>query len=265
MQNETFNILYGDLLLTYRKNLTEDITFSAMAGYTANKEQLNSISRSTNGGLSTENLFDIIASVNIPNNGSFRRSRVIDATLGTVNLDYKGIWYVEGTVRRDRTSTMNPNNNAFVYPSVNSSFMISDAFDLPQIINFAKLRGSWGIVGNYPDIYQANIAYNQNTLGEQRPGGGSVLFTNIPWSFGNDGISPEQKYEFEFGLEAKLFTGRLGFEFNYFNAQIRNQILGLTLPPTVGAGSVLANIGTMRNKGVELSLTGQVYQTSTFQ
>ncbi|MCC5938497.1 MAG: SusC/RagA family TonB-linked outer membrane protein [Lunatimonas sp.] len=265
MQNETFNILYGDLLLSYRKNLAEDITFSAMAGYTANKESLNSISRSTNGGLSTENLFDMIASVNIPNNGSFRRSRVIDATLGTVNLDYKGIWYVEGTVRRDRTSTMNPNNNAFVYPSVNSSFMISDAFDLPQVINFAKLRGSWGIVGNYPDIYQANIAYNQGTLGEQRPGGGSVLFTNIPWSFGNDGIRPEQKYEFEFGLEAKLFTGRLGFEINYFNAQIRDQILGLTLPPTVGAGSVLANIGTMRNKGVELSLTGQIYQTSTFQ
>ncbi|EON78061.1 TonB-dependent receptor [Lunatimonas lonarensis] len=265
MQNETFNILYGDVLLTYRKNLSEDITVSAMAGYTANKETLSSISRGTNGGLSTENLFDIVASVNIPNNGSLRRARVIDATLGTVNFDYKGIWYVEGTVRRDRTSTMNPNNNSFVYPSANTSFMISDAFELPSLIDFAKLRGSWGIVGNYPDIYQANIAYNQNTLGEQRPGGGSVLFTNIPWSFGNDGIRPEQKYEFEFGVETKLFNGRLGLEFNYFNAQIRDQILPLTLPATSGAGSVLANIGTMRNKGIELSLTGQIYQRASFQ
>ncbi|WP_209331254.1 SusC/RagA family TonB-linked outer membrane protein [Lunatimonas salinarum] len=265
MSNETFNILYGDVLLTYRKDLSEDMTFSAMAGYTANKESLSAVSRGTNGGLSTENLFDIIASVNIPNNGSSRRSRVIDATLGTVNFDYKGIWYIEGTVRRDRTSTMNPNNNTFVYPSVNSSFMISDAFELPQLIDFMKLRGSWGIVGNYPDIYRANIAYNQNTLGVQRPGGGSVLFTNIPWSFGNDGIRPEQKYEFEFGLETRMFGGRLNLEVNYYNAQIRDQILPLTLPATSGAGSVLANIGTMRNKGVELSLNGQIFQNSTFQ
>ena len=142
--------------------------------------------------------------------------------------------------------------------------MISDAFELPKLIDFAKLRGSWGIVGNYPDIYRANIAYNQSTLGVQQPGGGSVLYTNIPWEFGNDGIRPEQKYEFEFGVETKFFNGRLGLEFNYFNAQIRDQILPLTLPATSGAGNVLANIGTMRNKGIEVAITGQIYQTSVF-
>src|SRR5690606_27848339 len=135
MTNETSNILYVDVFLTYRHSLTEDISLTAMAGYTANRESLSMVSRSTNGGLSTENLFDVVASVNIPNSGSRRTSRVIDAALATLNFDLKGFFYLEGTVRRDRTSTMNPNNNAFTYPSLNTSFILSDAVVLPRFIS----------------------------------------------------------------------------------------------------------------------------------
>lgn len=264
MMSENFNILYGDFMLTYRKKLSEDVTLSAMAGYTATKETFNLVSRGTNGGLSTENLFDMVASSNIPNNDSRRSSRVIDAMLGTVNLDYKGFWFVEGTIRQDRTSTMNPNNNTFVYPSVNTSLVLSDAIELPSFITFSKLRGSWGVVGNYPDVYGANIAYNQNTLGVQQPGGSAVLYTVIPTSFGNDGIRPEQKHEFEIGMETRLFSNKLGLDISYYNAQIRDQILPLTLPSSSGAGSVLTNIGTLRNKGIEVSLNATVVQRGAF-
>ncbi|MBD3628227.1 MAG: SusC/RagA family TonB-linked outer membrane protein [Cyclobacterium sp.] len=264
MSNEIFSILYGDVFLYYDKKLTEDVTLSATAGYTADKESNSSISRGTNGGLSTENLFDVVASVNLPNNGSSRSSRIIDAALGTLNLNYKGFLYVEGTIRRDRTSTMNPDNNTFIYPSANTSFILSDAVNLPSWISSSKIRGSWGIVGNYPDVYRANIAYNQNTLGVQQPGGAPVLFTNISSSFGNDGIRPEQKHEFEFGTDSQFFNGRFSLEFSYYNAQIRDQILPLTLPATSGATSVLANIGTLRNKGIEIALSGTVYQGNDF-
>ncbi|WP_246581352.1 SusC/RagA family TonB-linked outer membrane protein [Echinicola shivajiensis] len=264
METELFSILYGDVMLNYRKKLTEEVTLRAMAGYTARTESYNSISRSTSGGLTTENLFDIVASANIPNNSSTRTRRVIDAAMGTVNLDYKGVWFVEGTIRRDRISTMNPNNNTFVYPSVNSSFAISDAITLPEFITFSKLRGSWGIVGNYPDIYRANIAYNQNSLGEQQPGGSNVLYTIMPSAFGNDEIRPEQKHEFEFGLDTRFFNNRFGLDISYYNAQIRDQILPLTLPSSSGARSILTNIGTLRNTGVEVSLNGAIVETRDF-
>ncbi|WP_230981373.1 SusC/RagA family TonB-linked outer membrane protein [Echinicola salinicaeni] len=264
MRTELFSILYGDVMLNYKKQITDEVTFSAMAGYTARQESFNTVNRSTNGGLSSENLFDVVASTNIPNSGSNRTDRVIDAALGTVNLDYKGVWFVEGTIRRDRISTMNPDNNTFVYPSVNSSFAISDAITLPQFITFSKLRGSWGIVGNYPDIYRANIAYNQNSLGEQQPGGNNVLYTNLGTSFGNDLIRPEQKHEFEFGLDTRFFNNRFGLDVSYYNAQIRDQILPLTLPSTSGARSVLTNIGTLRNQGVEVSLNGAIIETRDF-
>lgn len=259
-----YSILYGDALLTYTKKLTSALEMNIMGGYTAHKENISSVSRGTNGGLSTENLFDIAASVNTPNSGSSRSSLVKDAILGTINFGYNDFFFLEGTVRQDRISTMNPDNNRFVYPSVNASLILTDAFQLPSFISFGKLRTAWGIVGNYPDIYRANIAYNQSTFGVQQTGGQPVLYTSIPSSFGNDFISPEQKHEYEVGLEAKFFNYRMSLDASYYNGQIRDQILPLTLPSTSGASSVLTNIGTLRNKGVELSLRGTPIKNSKF-
>ena len=259
------SILYGDALLTYTMKMSDDLEFNVMGGYTATKEIGTFISRGTNGGLSTENLFDIAASVNTPNSDSRRTSLVKDAFIGTLNGSFKNLLFIEGTLRRDRTSTMNPNNNSFVYPSVNSSFIFTDAFTLPAFISYGKLRGSWGIVGNYPDIYSANIAYNQNTLGVQQVGGQPVLYTTIPSTFGNDAIKPEQKHEFEFGLETKFLNNRLGIDISYYNAQIRDQILPLTIPASSGARSVLTNIGTLRNKGIEVGITSTPVSTRDFR
>jgi iron complex outermembrane recepter protein len=263
LNNNLYSILYGDALLTYTKRLSPNFELNVMGGYMATKDVATFVSRSTNGGLSTENLFDIAATINVANSGSSRSALVKDAYLGTINLDYKGFLYVEGTIRRDRTSTMNPENNSFIYPSVNTSFIFSEAFKLPEFITFGKLRGSYGVVGNYPDIYRANIAYNQGTLGVQAVGGSPVLYTNISSSFGNDLIRPEQKKELEFGVEARFLKNRIKFEASYYNAQIVDQILPLTVASTSGATSVLTNIGTLRNKGLELTLSGHIAKSET--
>ncbi|AQG80732.1 SusC/RagA family TonB-linked outer membrane protein [Spirosoma montaniterrae] len=255
LNNNIYSNAYADLLLTYNRKLNEDITVSAMAGYNG-YSQLNSLmSRGTNGGLSTENFFDVSASVNIPNSSNFRERWVRDAFLGTVNVNYKDIVYIEGTLRRDRTSTLAPGNNAFVYPSVNSSFVFSDLIRLPAAITYAKLRASYGIVGNYPGIYLANNAYLQGNLNVQQTGGNSVLYTNISSAYGNDQIRPEQKREFEFGLDTRLFRDRLRVDISYYNAQIVDQILPLNIAASSGARTILANIGTLRNQGVEMALS----------
>jgi len=258
MSSGLYSILYGDVMATYTKKVNEDLSISVLGGYTATKEIKQTLSRSTRDGLSTENLFDIAASVNTANSGSSRSSLIKDAFLGTLNFDYKGYAFLEGTIRRDRTSTMHPDNNAFVYPSVNASLLLSEAFTLPSYVEYAKLRASWGVVGNYPDLYRANIAYNQNTLGVQSVGGQPVLYTTIPSSFGNDAIRPEEKHEYEFGVETMFFKNRFGIDLSYFNAQIVDQILPLTTPASSGATSVLTNIGTLRNSGIELMLKGKI-------
>jgi TonB-linked SusC/RagA family outer membrane protein len=259
------NILYGDVLLAFNQRLTPDLLFTATAGYTAQRDEFFTLRRSTAGGLSTRDLFDIAASVDIPTSSSSRRFLVQDAFLGKINFDYRGFLFAEGTLRRDRTSTMHPDQNAFIYPSVNTSFVFSEAFEMPDLINFGKLRASWGVVGNYPDIYSANIAFNQSTLGVQQPGGRAVLFTTLPMAFGNDGIKPEEKREFELGLELVTLNYRLRFDVAYYDGRIVDQILPLSLPSSTGATSVLTNIGTLRNRGIEFSVNATPVQTNNFR
>ncbi|CAG5002226.1 TonB-dependent receptor P26 [Dyadobacter sp. CECT 9275] len=255
MNNNLYNSLYGDALLKYTKAINSDITVSAMAGYTATKALSTLQGTSTNGGLSTENFFDLAASVNNLSASSQRLRELKDAYIGTLNFDYKNFFFVEATGRRDRTSRLAPGNNSFFYPSVNASLVFSDVFNLPAFFSYGKLRGSWGIVGNYPNIYQANVSYNQGSYAIQQTGGSSVLYTNLSSTVGNDKIRPEQKHEIEFGLETKFFNNRFGVDLSYYNAQIVDQILPLSIASTTGGTSILANIGTLRNQGVELQLT----------
>lgn len=263
MISQDYNILYGDVMLTYSKKINEDFDFGAVAGYTATKETGSSLSRATNGGLSVEGWYDINASVNTPTGTSSRYEVVKDAVFGTVNGSYKNYLFLEGTIRKDRTSTMNPNNNAFTYPSVNSSFVLSEAIQLPEVINYAKLRASWGIVGNYPEKYLANVAFQQSTLGTQGTTA-PVLITNSMAKYGNEGIKPEMKNEYELGFETKFFDRRLGLDVSYYNAHVYDQILDLTLAPTTGASSILANVGELRNQGIEIALTGSPIRTENF-
>lgn len=256
IDNSNNYLMYGDAMLTYTRQLTPDLEFSVMGGYTATRETFTRVARWTEGGLSTENMFDVAASVNTPGGATRRTTLVKDALIGTVNGNFKNFLFLEGTIRRDRTSTMHPSNNTFVYPSVNTGFVFSEAFTLPTFLSYGKLRGSWGIVGNYPDPYRANIAYEQNTLGQQVNEGEPINYTIMPREFGNDAIRPEEKHEIEFGLETRLFNNRVGFDVTYYNGQIRDQILPLTIPASAGAISVLTNIGTLRNKGVEVALSG---------
>lgn len=255
--NSQDQIVYTDVMLNYIKKVTNDIELGAMVGFSANEQKIMKNSRWTSDGLSVENWFDISASVNTPGSYSDRRWVISDALIGKVNANYKDFLFVEFTGRQDRTSTMHPDNNSFFYPSLNSSFIISDAFQLPKSISFSRIRASWGIVGNYPDPYLANVAFTQNTLGVQVSGGKPVLYTTLNNNpYGNNFIRPEEKHEIELGFETRFFNNRLGFDIAYYNAQIVDQILPLTLPATSGAYSVLTNIGTMRNKGIEVALNG---------
>ena len=264
LNTNQYTIIYGDALLSYNRKITKDAEITLMGGYTATKENGTFTSVSTNGGLTTENDFDISASVNKANAGLTRTALVKDAFLGTINASYRNYFFIEGTLRRDRTSTLNPGNNAFLYPSVNTSLILSEAFTLPSYVSYAKLRGSWGIVGNYTDPYLASIAYSQGNLGSQQAGGSSVIYTTMTGSYGNENLRPEEKHEIEFGFESRFLKNRLGFEASYYNAKVVDEILPLTLPSTAGGTSILTNIGTLRNSGFEVSLFGSPVSTKSF-
>ncbi|THU41118.1 SusC/RagA family TonB-linked outer membrane protein [Niastella caeni] len=250
-----FVTVYGDALLSYGGKVIPDLNITASVGYQARKEEVRRNSASTNGGLAQENWFSLAASKNNAN-GSASSSRLVkDGLFGILNLEYKNFLFLEGTLRREVTSSLAPGFNTFYYPGVSGAFELSNAFQLPEFVNYSKLRAAWGIVGNPPPAYFGNVVYSATNVQ-----GVPVLYPATS-QYGNKELKNEQKTEMEFGWENRFLNNRLGFDLTYYNDKIVDQIMYLTTPATIGSGSVAVNVGDMRNYGVELGLYGTPVKT----
>jgi iron complex outermembrane recepter protein len=260
LSNTNFSTIYGDALLSYDKKLSDDFGIVLNAGYNGRRETYKATSAWTVDGLSTENWFHLNASVNKSQaNGSADYNALLKyAFFGTASFSFRDYAYVELTGRQESSSTLPPGSNTFFYPSVNGSFIFSDAFQLPSFFDYGKVRVGWGIVGNAPPMYSASNAYNQGTVN-------GIVYNTVAGRYGNDKIRPEEKHEFEAGTEMKFFGNRLGLEANFYRNRVVDQILELSVPSTVGASSMLTNIGELKNVGVEASIYATPVQTGDFR
>ncbi len=253
------NIFYGDLLLTYNKNISKDIVLNATAGYQARNERYRNNSIGTVDGLIQENWFSIAASKNPTLSvNSYNQYLSKDGLFGVVGAEFKNFLFIEGSLRYERTSTLAPGNNTFYYPSVSASVELNKLLNLPSFIDYSKFRSSYGVTGNPPGRYLSNVVYM----------GGSINGTPSAYpsaSFGNEGLQNERKNEYEFGLEVRMFKGRFGFDIGYYNATIHNQITQLDIASSTGASKRIMNVGDMRNQGVEVSLNGIPVQGRNFE
>lgn len=246
-----YAVLYGDALLSYTNKIGKDFGISLSGGYQGRKESYKDLRSNTRDGLVTENFFALSNSFGIAETSEARKEQLKYAYLGLVNLSYKDFLFVEGTARREYVSTLPPGNNQYSYYSVNSGFVFSDVVKLPSFWTYGKLRASYGVVGNAPPIYEANVSYTQNSL---QTINGSVPSIVSASAYGNLGLMPEKKHEAEFGLETRFLKGRLGFDVSYYDNKIKNQILPLDVTSTNGAKSQIVNVGEIGNKGFEVAI-----------
>lgn len=252
---------YGDVLLSYDRQIVDDLKATVSVGYQARREEYRYNEASTRDGLTQDTWFSLSASSSAPT-GKVTTTRLVkDGAFGILNLEYKDFLFVEGTLRRERSSSLLPGNNTFYYPGVSGAFELTNAFELPQELTYSKLRASWGVVGNPPGAYVGNMVYYSNPTGNVE--GVPILYPQTS-NFGNRDLKNETKNEFEFGWENRLLNNRLGFDITYYNSKIKNQITALSLPSTVGATSQYVNVGTLRNYGVELGMYGTPVKNKTF-
>ena len=259
----TYNIFYGDALAIYSPKLTRDLNLSLTGGFTARKQlyRFQNTNTGGNNGLEDENFFSLSNSTGQLTATGYYMEQVDVAGFGTADLNYKNWLYIEGTGRYESTSTLPPTDNHYFYPSVNAGFILSDVVKLPDFFNYAKVRASYGLVGNHPTLYAANVGYTQNAL-TYGSTGSSLLYTNAASSnFGNNGIQSEEKRESEVGLETRMLNDRVGLDLSYYNNKVSKQILTLNTPASVGATSVLGNAGDLMNYGVEAAINALAYSS----
>ena len=259
LTNQIFNnrTLNAELLMLYNHSW-EDFDLNATLG-----GNYFSVNNKTTNCIGLNELIDDLPSITNYSQQSVKvypYKKQINSLYASASLGYKHTYYIEGTLRGDKSSTLPVNNNTYVYPSVSGSVVFSEFLKNKSIINYGKIRASWAQVGSDTDPYQLDLTYENGMY--KYPGYTIGMISNTTQP--NKDLKPTMTSSYELGLEMKFFNGRLGLDFTYYNQNSRDQIISLASSAASGYERDLVNAGEIQNKGIELALNGRVLQIKDF-
>ena len=184
----------------------------------------------------------------------------INSLYASASVGYKHTYYLEATVRGDKSSTLPTTNNVYVYPSFSGSVVFSEFIKNKKLINYGKFRASWAQVGSDTDPYQLALNY---ATGKYSYAGYTIGMINNSTQPNKD-LKPTRTNSFELGLEMKFLNNRLSLDMTYYNQLSKDQIIGLASTTTSGYSYRLINAGEIENKGIEIALNGRVLAFKDF-
>jgi TonB-linked SusC/RagA family outer membrane protein len=188
------------------------------------------------------------------------REKQTRSVYGSANFDYRNFFFVGVTGRNDWSSTLPEENNSYFYPSVSTSLIFTDAFDMgSDLLTYGKLRASWARVGADTDPYQLAAVY-----ASEQQWGSTPIYT-VPAELPNALLKPEETESFEVGTELGFLNQRLGLDFTYYNQVTRDQIISADISAASGFTTQVVNAGAIRNQGVELLLNATPIETGGFR
>ncbi len=194
-------------------------------------------------------------------NGEIQQSdEGINSVFGSASVGFKSMVYLTATARNDWFSTLNPETNSILYPSIGGSFVFSELMDVNKgLLTFGKLRASWAQVGGDTDPYRLLLSYG---LGQGHTGvtTASINQNSIP----NNELKPLTSTEFEIGADLRFLKNRLGVDITYYAQNTVDDILDATVSVTSGFGGTTLNIGQLKNNGIELLVTGSPIRKRDF-
>lgn len=181
---------------------------------------------------------------------------------GRVNYDFNKKYFISANLRQDEYSAVAAKKHVFwgagaSWDVSKENFWTSAGLD--NVFNSFRIRGSYGTVGNVNGIGDYAI---YSTYGSGLYGGLPTLIFN---QAGNDKLKWETSKKTDVGISFGLWKDRLSGDIAYYYNNISDLILSVPQAPSAGLPtSVLDNVGTMYNKGVEISITGVPFRKANF-
>lgn len=174
---------------------------------------------------------------------------------GTVRIGYKDMINLDFAGRNDWSSSLAfTENTSYFYPSVGTSILLNEMFDLPETVSFAKLRASYSKVSNEVPSFFSNPI---NEIDEN----GIDFNTERPF----EELKPEDQYNLEIGTDLRFFENRLGLDFTYYKIDNKNQFIPLDAPSGSGYSKYYVNAGHIRNYGFEVGIDAKPVDNNEFQ
>ena len=252
--NQTTEQKYADAIANFNAPKWGDFKLDGLIGASITDMLLNGTG--TNGDLAvTPNFFsttNIIAAKAVPT--PYFEHTQLQSIFESANLSYKDFVYLALTNRSDWNSTLAyTESDHYNYPSVGLSFILSQMFQMPKAISYAKVRASYANVGNGVPPYLTLIQNTQNTTT------GALTFNNAQ---ALATLKPESTHSFEIGTDWKFIDNSINFSFTYYNTHTYNQYFTLTPPAATLITQGYVNAGNIQNTGIEFTLGADVVKGS---
>ncbi len=243
------------------KNKFENFDVEAFIGGNIRKNNYYRVSTqmdvtANQGGLVIPDVYVFNNASEIPVTRKYVYKKQVNSIYTKLSLGYKNMVYLDATYRKDWSSALPANNNGYGYPSVGLSFIASKLIEKNDILSFAKLRASWGQVGNDVDALKINPAYNIGT--KPIGGAGSQIYTYNPSTLVDPNIKPALNTAVEVGTDLKFFKNRMALSFTYYDELRTDEIIPISISPTTGYTEFLTNAGEIERSGIEFTLSGDI-------
>lgn len=178
----------------------------------------------------------------------------ISSWLARLSYSYKEKYLLQATVRRDGSSRFGSGHKWANFPSVSAGWIISEESFMEStrdVMNYLKLRASYGITGNYNIGDYTHLA----TVGSANyPFGGEVHSGKALEGIGNSKLSWEENSQFDIGLDFGFFNDRIFLMYDYYEKKTKSLLNSMDIPWTSGFSNVMSNMGEIKSWGHEISI-----------
>ncbi len=252
--NNTATLFNHELNFTYDTQLADRLLSTTQLGGSYQYEKTNYLLSNGRG------LAPFVESVNgastiLPNNDA-RLQQAISGAYLQQNFKYKDHLFVTGAVRVDQSTVFGEKNRTKAYLKGNISYVLSSAdywsgLGVSEWWDTFKVRAAYGQSGNLTGIgpYERFNQYlSTSYLGK------TSLISRTQQA--NVDVAPERQTELELGTDLSFFKNRLGVVFNWYSKKVDELLVPVVIAPTTGYISLLQNNGTLKNKGIEIMITG---------
>jgi TonB-linked SusC/RagA family outer membrane protein len=249
--------------LSYEKDVNENNGLDAVGGFSYENTVSRSLFAGTSGfpsdQISTNNLGS--GDPALSNIDSGKQSYSLISYFGRVNYTLNDKYLLTATSRLDGSSRFGENKKFSLFPSVALGWRMAEESFIPDLFSQLKIRTSWGVNGNQ-EIGNNNAIVTFNPSSAWL--GGESQNAIHPARKPNPDLQWEETTEWNVGVDYGLFDGRVSGSLGYYYKKTSELLLDFPLPSSSGFQSILRNVGSMRNTGIEFSIDSRNIQTEDF-
>jgi len=243
----------SDFLLTYKRDVSPDFSFTLSGGGNAMKTNYRFLSGEAPQ-LELPNLYNLqnIKAGSTPVLINEVQEFAINSLYGLAQLGFRDAIFLDLTGRNDWASVAALDNNSFFYPSAALSVIWTDLFEMDKkTFSFFKTRVSWARTGSMGPL----TAYDTQQVYDFRDASfGTLPLAYDPDLLKNPNITPEFTNAFEAGFDVRLLQNKIRLDFTYYNQGGRDLIVPVEVSAASGYIKAYQNIADINNKGVEIKL-----------